>query len=265
MDGTVVLAAVLLLAAAGAAAVYVLFVLRRPVWAVLPAIAAVLALGIPVFGPPVAARPQGTELQDLGGVAAFKSRYDQARSLYGQPVGSCEVREQLLSCWTSYARMEAHPEAPSAYWQMQNGNLGLELMTSRGIAVEAKPVVVPVISSFLAAEAARGVDTLYWYGLPRTSPQRSEDQMQQYFDKTVLVWPARPLDGADDPAAVQRLPVGTLVWSIEHRGADPQQPDVWTPLRKMLVFGAAAALLVTGVPGLVPGLGRRRSFGYGDL
>src|SRR5207253_984143 len=106
-------------------------------------------------------------------------------------------------------RMESHPQNPDPYWQMEAGNLGLELMQARNVPDEKSPVTPPNIAGYLAGESRR-VDLTYWLGNQRTSPIRMGDKMVVYFDKTVLEYPASALDGADDPAAVKRQPVGTI-------------------------------------------------------
>jgi hypothetical protein len=213
--------------------------------------------------PQVSKPPKGPSPDNFGGYADFKDRYQKQRIMYGEAIGYCEVGSGgCLTCWTTYGAMELHPEVQDPTWQIMNRNLGDEIREARGIPLDSQPVAPSVVVAYLAGEKQRGIDTLYWYGYPRTNPRQSGGNWEQYFDKAILQWPGGSLNSADDPASVKRLPVGSIMWSIEHLGVDPLQPDPWTSGRLWLTGVGLASLATGSLPLLLPSLfGRRRTWG----
>jgi hypothetical protein len=206
----------------------------------IPAVAAILLSAIlPFVGPTPATAREGAALQNFGARANFLERYDANRVLYGQPIGECGVRQTLMVCWTTYTRMESHPEYADPKYFIENGNLGAELLAARQLQRDRDPIVPPLLLGYFAAEAQRGNDPLYWIGHPITNPRVVGDRTEQYFDKIVLSWST----GSTDPASVTREPVGLQVWSMEHGQGDPANPPQWTQLRLGIVAVAAILLL----------------------
>lgn len=205
---------------------------QHPLWLSLPAVEAALAVaGIVLGGPRVEPVPPGAPLGDFGGGANFAQEWSAHRLLYGAPIGHCLVRRGILTCPTRYYFLEWHPENPPG-WRFLGANLGLEIMALRGIAEESNPRLPPLVLAYLADQRSRGVDLVRFFGHPRTSPRPWGDRLLVYFDKAVLAWPA----GAEDPALVERLPLGEIVWTLEQQGADPSAPVPWTPARIILVL-----------------------------
>ncbi|MGH3847719.1 MAG: hypothetical protein ACRDS0_40840 [Pseudonocardiaceae bacterium] len=238
------LVAALLVLAAVLAALGTLMRGRQPWWALPAVLAGLLAPVILMAAPAAQAVPQGSPLPNVGGGAHFGKFHDAFRAYLGNPVGECEMRYGILVCWTMYARPEYHPDQPQPYYQLLLGNLGHELLEARGLTPDPNPVVPPIVLAYFVAETNRDIDVLYWAGPPLTNPRVDGERTEQYFAKTVLVWPT----GSSDPAEVKREPVGAQVWSLEHRppeehpGASP-----WTPLRLGLLGAAVAALVVSFV------------------
>lgn len=218
-----------------------LAIMRHPIWLVLLPVEVVLAVvGCFLAAPRPAPVPVGSPLADFGGGADFAREWSAHRVLYGTPIGTCAVRRGVLTCPTRYYFLEWHPANPAG-WRFLNANLGLELMALRAVPEEASPRLPPHVLAYLADQQARGVDMLRFFGYPRTSPQPWGERLLVYFDKAVLAWPA----GADDPAAIERLPLGEIFWAREFRGDDPTTPVVWTPAR--LLLAALGVVLLGGV------------------
>jgi hypothetical protein len=251
----------LLLVGAALGVLNALITMRRPIWVLPPALAGLCAVGVVLTALTVQPVPEGAPIQNIGAGGDFAKRYDQARILYGEPIGSCGFEQGFLSCWTRYARMQFHPNATNPYYRIQNANLGDRLLELRYLQRAPEPVIPTNVATWLAAEAARGVDTLYWIGPPLTNPESHDGRTTQVFQKAALSWPT----GSTDPAEIRREPLGAIVWSIEHGRGDPEYPDPWPPLRLGLLGTAMLALLVSAAPILLPQVFRRRYAGFGGL
>lgn len=235
---------------------------RQPLWPLPALLAGALGVAMYFSGPTIQPVPQGASLQNYSPQANFKDRYEQDRTLYGDPIGGCYHRRDLLVCPTLYVFMEFHPSQSDSKYLIQHANLGDELRIKRGLPRDPNPVLPSIVIAYLADLKHRSSDHLYWVGYPITNPRIVGDRTEQYFDKIVLSWPT----ASEDPSQIRREMVGSQMWSIEHGDPDPASPDPWTSARRLELLVAALLLLVSALPLVVPRLaGRRRYVGGFDL
>jgi hypothetical protein len=246
--------AVILLAAAGLGTFLTAVRLRAPLWAVPALLAALTATTLFFTGPQVQPPPKGAPLQNYSPQANFKDRYEQDRSLYGEPIGACYQRRDLLVCPTVYAFMEFHPGQPDPKYVIEHANLGDELRAKRSLPREPNPVLPSIVAAYFADLKTRSVDYLYWIGYPITNPREVGHRTEQYFDKVILSWPT----DSTEPADIRREPVGSLMWTLERTDVDPASPDPWTSTRRWLVAASALLLLLSALPVLLPRVFARR-------
>jgi hypothetical protein len=246
--------AALLLAAAGLGTFLTAVRLRARLWAIPALLAALTTTALFFTGPQVQPPTKGAPLQNYSPQANFKDRYEQDRSLYGETIGACYQRRELLVCPTVYAFMEFHPGQLDPKYLIEHANLGDELRIKRGLPRDPDPVLPPIVITYLADQKNRSVDYLYWIGYPITNPREVGQRTEQYFDKIVLSWPT----GSTEPADVRREPVGSQMWTIERTDVDPASPDPWTVTRRWLIAASALLLLLSALPVLLPRVFIRR-------
>lgn len=231
---------------------------HQPIPAGMAVLAGVFALAMLFTGPELAQAKPGGYIPNLTAEVNMHDRWMENPDMWGEPIGECFTRGQVFVCPTTYGDMEYHPEIPDHYWSTQGGNVGLELAKYYGIKLESNPVTPPVIATYMEQMNKRGLDSLYWLGYQRTSPIKRGDGYWVVYDKAILSVPASNMDLATDPAAVKRLPAGSMLWGFEHPPAGGLDP--WTAARKGLLIGGIV-LLLAGVVlsrrgrGFAPGMG----------
>ena len=248
-----VAAGVLLLACAASAAYHLRR--QRPVWwgSALAGVVMSVAVLLPMTGPQMPAPKQATPPPPVGTPQDnMYSRWLADRELWGEPIGECFTREQIVVCPMSVMFEGYHYNIDDLYWRIQGLNIGTEYAKLVGIELQDNPTLPTVMAAYLSQLSKRGIDTLYYFGNLRAGPVPRGDATWYVFDKAIVQIPSSSGELASDPAAVKRLPVGSWMYAIVTGGGKVIEP--WTDARKILAGMGLLLLLVSLSPLVLKGL-----------
>lgn len=221
---------------------------RRLAWTIPAGLASALILAVPFAGPQTSPPPKGAPLVNVSDKADFLTRWQQNAALLGDPIGEIYMRRGFLVAPCSYGWMEFHEDITDKQWRVMLVNAGRELMEQAGGKPDDNPVLPPALVLYVGSLKAQGVDTYWAFGNQLSNITIVDGQPLVYFEKAIFVV------GSDDAASVSRLPVGSMLWAMEHGGINPLKPDVWTPLRRMLLFSWTGLIVLSSLPKFVPAL-----------
>lgn len=241
---------VVLVLAALLSAFHALVRRQQPAYAVIAVASVIAAAIIPFSGTKLAqAKPVDAVPINVTDEANYYDRWMANRDMWGDPIGFGFFLDGVFAWPFTQGLLGYHPHIESSYWRMQGLNIGLKLAKYYGVEIEERPVTPTVLATYLAQLNKRGIDTIYWLGYQRTSPVKQDDgSYWVFFDKSVLKIPGSNLDLETDPAAVVRLPAGSMLMSL--LAAGPGALDPWNNTRKLLL-GVSLLLLAASAAPLV--------------